>query len=76
VNAAIKVAAQPWPGQVRVVDLDPPLTPGGRYQDAIGGEIVREHDGVHLNEAGARIALRTLLARMRADWPGGEVPGA
>ncbi len=74
VNAAIKVAAQPWPGQVRVVDLDPPLTPGGRYRDAVGGRLVREHDGVHLNPAGARIALRAVLDRMRVDWPRDEVP--
>jgi lysophospholipase L1-like esterase len=76
VNAAIKVAAQPWPGQVHVVDLDPLLTPGGHYRVAVGDEIVREHDGVHLNEAGARIALRSVLEQMRADWPGGEVPAA
>jgi lysophospholipase L1-like esterase len=75
VNAAVAVAAQPWPGQVRVVDLDPVLTPGGRYQDAVGGRIVREHDGVHLNEDGSQIALRAVLDRMRADWPApGEVP--
>ena len=74
VNAAIKVAAQPWPGQVRVVDLDPVLTPGGRYRDAVGGQLVREHDGVHLNPAGSQIALRAVLDRMRADWPRGGVP--
>jgi lysophospholipase L1-like esterase len=74
VNAAIKVAAQPWPGQVRVVDLDPSLTPGGRYRDAVDGEIVREHDGVHLNAAGARIALRAVLDHMRVDWPRDGVP--
>lgn len=74
VNAAIKVAAQPWPGQVRVVDLDPALTPGGRYRDAVGGQLVREHDGVHLNQAGARIALDAVLDRMRADWPRDGVP--
>jgi lysophospholipase L1-like esterase len=76
VNAAVKVAAQPWPGQVRIVDLDPPLTPGGRYRDSVGDQIVREHDGVHLNAAGARIALRAVLDRMRADWPRSGVPTA
>ena len=60
VNAAIEVAAQPWPSQVRIIDTVPVFTPGERYSDSIevdGSEtIVRESDGIHLNEAGSAIA--------------------
>ena len=35
VNAAIRVAAQPWASQVRVVDTVPVFTPGERYTDSI-----------------------------------------
>ena len=31
VNAAIKVAAQPWADQVRIIDTVPVFTPGERY---------------------------------------------
>ena len=39
VNAAIKVAAEPWLAQVRVIDTVPMFTPGNRYRDemTIGG---------------------------------------
>jgi lysophospholipase L1-like esterase len=75
VNAAILAAAQPYLAQVRVVDLTAPLTPGGRYRDAIDGRIVREHDGVHLNDAGSAIAMDVVLNALRADWPGRVPPG-
>jgi lysophospholipase L1-like esterase len=73
VNAAIPVAAQPWRAQVRVLDMNAVFTPGGRYRDAmpVAGvdEIVRNADGVHLNERGAGLAADRVLAAMRADFP-------
>ena len=58
VNAAIAVAAQPYRSQVRVLDMTDVFTPGGRYRAAMtvnGREtLVREPDGIHLNDAGAR----------------------
>jgi lysophospholipase L1-like esterase len=72
VNAAIEVAAQPWRDQVRIVDLVPIFTPGGTYRDAIevDGEetIVRESDGIHLNERGASIAADAVIDRIDGDF--------
>jgi lysophospholipase L1-like esterase len=78
VNAAIAVAAEPYRAQVRVLDLAALFTPGGRYRDAmpVGGRrrIVRESDGIHLNDEGAGVALGPVLAALRADY-GAKVPG-
>ncbi len=72
VNAAIAVAAQPYRSHVRVLDMTDVFTPGGRYRAAmtVGGRqtLVREPDGIHLNEAGARVALDIVLERLRADF--------
>ncbi len=72
VNAAIAVAAQPFRSQVRVVDMAEPFTPGGRYRATmpVGGKetIVRQQDGIHLNDAGAGVALDIVLERLRADF--------
>jgi lysophospholipase L1-like esterase len=77
VNAAIAVAAEPYRAQVRVLDLASLFTPGGRYRDAmdVGGQrrIVRESDGIHLNEHGAEVALTPVLVALRADF-GAKVP--
>jgi hypothetical protein len=78
VNAAIAVAAEPYRAQVRVLDLAALFTPGGRYRDAmdVGGRqrIVREADGIHLNDEGAAVALGPVLAALRADY-GAKIPG-
>lgn len=72
VDAAIEVAAQPWRSQIRVIDMVSAFTPGGRYTDSIelDGEqtIVRESDGIHLNEAGAAHAAEIVLDRIDDDF--------
>jgi hypothetical protein len=72
VNAAILVAAQPFRAQVRVLDMTNLFTPGGRYRAAmpISGRntIVRRPDGIHLNDAGARLAADAVVARLRGDF--------
>ncbi len=72
VNAAITVAAQPYRAQVRVIDSVPIFTPGAKYRDAlpVGGRstLVRESDGIHLNDAGARVLADTLLEQMGTDF--------
>ena len=72
VNAAITVAAQPWGSQVTVLDPGTTFTPGGRYRDAMaidGKEtIVRESDGIHLNEAGARLLATQMVAELRKGF--------
>jgi hypothetical protein len=68
VNAAIDVAAQPWAAEVQVVDTVPIFTPGFGYRDAmsVGGTqtIVRQADGIHLNDAGSSLLARLLLERI------------
>jgi hypothetical protein len=72
VNAAIAVAAQPYRSQVRILDMNAVFTPGGVYRAAmtVGGRatLVRRPDGIHLNDAGAGVALDVLLPRLKADF--------
>jgi hypothetical protein len=72
VNAAIEVAAEPWRDQIRVIDTVPVFTPGERYRDAmsVGGQptIVRQSDGIHLNDAGSQLAAQLVLAAIRQDF--------
>jgi hypothetical protein len=72
VNAAIDVAAEPWLAQVRVIDTVPVFTPGNRYRDSmtISGEptIVRQADGIHLNDAGSTLAAKLVLSAVDADF--------
>jgi lysophospholipase L1-like esterase len=78
VNTAISVAAQPYRAQVRILDMARLFTPGGRYRDSmpVAGRtsLVRQSDGIHLNAAGADVALGPVLDAMRADF-GAKVPG-
>ena len=71
VNEAADVATQPWRGQVRVIDTGAIFTPDG-YRDAmkVGGveSIVRQPDGIHLNEKGAGLLASTLLKEIRQDF--------
>jgi hypothetical protein len=72
VNEAVEVAATPWLSQVRIIDLVPIFSPGGAYSDTIeiDGEetIVRESDGLHLNETGANLATDAVMARIAQDF--------
>ena len=72
VNAAIEVAAEPWVAQVRVLDMVPIFTPGNVYRDSmnVGGQptIVRQSDGIHLNDAGSALAGRYVLAAIDGDF--------
>jgi lysophospholipase L1-like esterase len=72
VNAAIAVAAQPYRSQVRVLDMNEVFTPGGRYRAAMSVDgrqtLVRRPDGIHLNDAGAGVALDVVLPRIQADF--------
>jgi hypothetical protein len=71
VNAAIRVAAEPYRAQVRVLDMTSLFTPSG-YRDAmeIDGrrQIVRDPDGIHLNNEGARLAADVVLRAVRRDF--------
>src|SRR3954447_16312159 len=71
VNAAITVAAEPWKTQVRLIDTIPVFTPTG-YRDAmpIDGEdtIVRQPDGIHLNDTGAAFLAEIVIKRIGQDF--------
>jgi lysophospholipase L1-like esterase len=71
VNPAIRRAAARVGDGVRVIDLVPVFTPGGRFRQSVTfrGETVdaRQPDGVHLSTAGARIAASLVIDRLRAD---------
>jgi hypothetical protein len=72
VNHAFELAAARYGDQVRLLDMSRVFTPGGHYRDAmdVGGKqtLVRESDGVHLNEAGAGVAAQVVLGVMRSDF--------
>jgi lysophospholipase L1-like esterase len=68
VNRAIRLAADAFAeDEVEVIDLGRIFTPGNRYRASINGRTVRQADGVHLNVAGAAIAAREIIRRLRAD---------
>jgi lysophospholipase L1-like esterase len=72
VNAALGAAAAPWRRQVRIVDDAAVFTPEDRYQDAMeidGSQtIVREPDGIHLNQAGSALAAEIVEAAIDRDF--------
>ncbi len=72
VNAAIEVAAEPWRAQVRVLDTVPIFTPGFVYRDAMDVEgqqtIVRQADGIHLNEAGSNVLAGRVVELLNRDF--------
>ena len=72
VNAAITVAAEAWRDSARVVDTVPVFTPDGRYRDSmpIGGEptLVRQADGIHLNERGSALLADIVQERLASDF--------
>jgi lysophospholipase L1-like esterase len=72
VNAAVTVAAEPWRSQVTVLDTVPIFTPGERYRDAmtIGGQktLIRQSDGIHLNQAGSDFLAADVLRTIGEDF--------
>ncbi len=59
---------RPGPGDRHRADVHP----GNRYRDAmtIGGQptIVRQSDGIHLNDAGSALAEQLVLAAIDRDF--------
>ena len=54
-----------------MLDIVPIFTPGDVYRDAmtVNGQptIVRESDGIHLNDAGSALAAKFVLAAIDRD---------
>jgi lysophospholipase L1-like esterase len=72
VNRAIRQAAASRGAAVRVVDLQPTFTPGDSYRDSISIDgkqtIVRQSDGIHLNEDGSSVAADLVLQAVDRDF--------
>ncbi len=72
VNDAIRVATGGFGAQVQTVDASELFSPGFRYRDAMpvaGRErIVRDPDGIHLNDRGAEVLADALMRRLEADF--------
>lgn len=72
VNAAINVAAEPYRDQVTIIDTVPIFTPGNHYRDSmnVNGKltIVRQSDGIHLNDAGSALAAKYVLAAIDQNF--------
>ncbi len=72
VNAAVRAAASAYRSQVRVLDMTNLFTPGGKYRDDMevdGKEtLVREADGIHLNEDGSELAASAVQRALAADF--------
>ena len=67
VNAALRAAEPALRGSGRIIDTGRVFTPGGRFRTSIGGRVVRQSDGVHLNTRGAAIAARLVVKQLRRD---------
>jgi hypothetical protein len=72
VNAAVTVAAQPWASQIELIDTVGIFTPGFAYRDAMDVEgkqtIVRQADGIHLNEPGSSLLARYVLEGLARNF--------
>ena len=72
VNAAIRVAAAPYRAHVRVLGMDSIFTPDGRFRDTLTVDdqetLVRDADGIHLNQTGAKLAADTVTEALLADF--------
>ncbi|MDQ3630901.1 MAG: GDSL-type esterase/lipase family protein [Actinomycetota bacterium] len=72
VNDAIRVAGAGFGAPVQVVEAAELFTPDFRYRDALGiggrERLVRDPDGIHLNERGAALLADRLLERLERDF--------
>ena len=77
VRAADVVAGNPYAAQVRLLDMSPIFTPNFKYRDAMdvdGQEkLVRQSDGIHLNQTGNAIVADEVQKAMHTDY-GDQVP--
>jgi hypothetical protein len=78
VNAAVRAAATPYRRDVRILDMTTLFTPDGKYRDEMevdGKEqLVRDADGIHLNDRGAELAADEVLRAVAQDFEGVDSP--
>jgi hypothetical protein len=72
VNAAVRAAAAAYRAQVRVLDMTALFTPDGRFRESmeVDGrtQLVRQADGIHLNETGSELAADAVQRAIGADF--------
>lgn len=77
IDLALRRAARQVPG-ARYLNILGPITIHGRYSDFVpyhGQQtLVREPDGIHLNETGSSIVASEVLATLTHDWHLGRRP--
>ncbi len=77
VNRAVDVAAGGFGATVQRFDAAGLISPGFRYRDAMAVDgrerLVRDPDGIHLNDRGSELVADGLMERLRRDF---VVPGA
>ncbi|MBV8462787.1 MAG: hypothetical protein JO368_05810 [Acidimicrobiales bacterium] len=59
-NALVWQVARAHPGEVRVIDLNRMLSPGGTYTATFDGVDVR-YDGIHISQAGGQLLQSRIL---------------
>jgi hypothetical protein len=71
INQAVAIAIEPWRRQVRQLDAGAIFTPNG-YRDSMPVDgvdtVVREPDGLHLNDAGALVLAKAIGEQLLADF--------
>jgi uncharacterized protein len=67
INLALAAAAASVP-RVTYVDIWDDYAVNGRYNDFVGGDLVRARDGIHLNREGATLLTRKLFGILDRDW--------
>ncbi len=72
VNASVRAAAAAYRADVRILDMTELFTPDGEYRDDMevdgSEELVRDPDGIHLNETGAEVAADVVLDAIAEDF--------
>lgn len=66
-DSALRAAASSVPGTT-YVDISADFAPDGHYTDFVDGQLVRAHDGIHLNREGSVRLMHKLFALLDADW--------
>jgi lysophospholipase L1-like esterase len=68
----VRAAAAAYARDVHIVDFTALFTPGDKFRESmsVGGrdELVRQADGIHLNETGGEVAADAIMARMAQDY--------
>ncbi len=74
VNAVLARAVARFPGRAWLVDINPVVSPGGRFVSSVGGKTIR-YDGVHFTTPGGEMLAPLVFTAVRRIVCGAS-PGA